>query len=364
MAEPITDYGSFFAGAKAALEESQSLKTKEAELLQEEERISDNIDAETKNTQNRIAITIKQRQKEIGDTYDKELHRINGALKKARSKKEKAKSQGVKGRIEEETRELREKNTEIRQTIRKQFREAGTPGYCNSSLFYALYFPHRFFDVVKLLAAVVLCFGLIPGVVYKLIPGHRSWYLIGIYLVAVLLFGGLYVLVGNFTKARHREILLKVRNQRDEIAANKKRMALIVRDIRNDSNEAQYALQDFDAEIARLEEEFSDTTEKKKEALANFETGAGKVISQEITESAREKMETLEGELNAVRESLAMVRGRKKELNLSMSDNYEAYLGKDYYTLEKLEKLEALFASGEASNLTEAIGLLENPVQE
>ena len=118
MAEPITDYGSFFAGAKAALEESQSLKTKEAELLQEEERISDNIDAETKNTQNRIAITIKQRQKEIGDTYDKELHRINGALKKARSKKDKAKSQGVKGRIEEETRELREKNTEIRQTIR------------------------------------------------------------------------------------------------------------------------------------------------------------------------------------------------------------------------------------------------------
>ena len=61
-----------------------------------------------------ISLTVKKRMEEINGSYDKEIAKGQDRLKRVRSKREKAKSQGVKERIEEETKELRDDNRELK----------------------------------------------------------------------------------------------------------------------------------------------------------------------------------------------------------------------------------------------------------
>ena len=68
MAEPISDYESFFEGAKNALLESDTLSTEEKRLILENERISKAIDTEKKATDEKIAETVAKRLKEITST--------------------------------------------------------------------------------------------------------------------------------------------------------------------------------------------------------------------------------------------------------------------------------------------------------
>ncbi|MEI3165726.1 MAG: hypothetical protein V8S37_08025 [Lachnospiraceae bacterium] len=44
---------------------------------------------------------------------------------------------------------------------------------------------------------ILICFLAIPCGVYFLIPERRTMYLVGIYVAAILIFGGIYVTGGN-----------------------------------------------------------------------------------------------------------------------------------------------------------------------
>ena len=54
------------------------------------------------------------------------------------------------------------------------------------------------------LLTLVICFLGIPCGIYFLIPQRVIWYLAAVYFVDVLLFGGLYVMIGNKTRLRIR----------------------------------------------------------------------------------------------------------------------------------------------------------------
>ena len=57
-------------------------------------------------------------------------------------------------------------------------------------------------------------------------------YLVGIYVAAILIFGGIYVTVGNMTKVRYMDVLKEGLGIRAKIRANKKEMKVIAKTIR------------------------------------------------------------------------------------------------------------------------------------
>ena len=65
---------------------------------------------------------MKKRRQEISASYDAEINKAQDLLKKARVKREKAKSQGVKERIADETSELHAYNKELRERMKSSFR--------------------------------------------------------------------------------------------------------------------------------------------------------------------------------------------------------------------------------------------------
>ena len=359
MAEPILDYEAFFEGAKSALLEVDTLSTEEKRLTLEGERISKAIEAEKKNTNDRIAETTSKRLKEITSTYDKEIKKAEEFQKTLEAKREKAKNQKINERIADETKDLHEHIDATKTEIKNELKKSGIPGFCDSKTYYTFYFPHKFFDFVKIVLAVVVVFLAIPMLIYKLIPEHKPIYLPFICFAIVLLMGGLYIMIGNFTKAKHRDTLLKIRALRDVIDNDVKRIKLITRDINNDSADEKYDLSPYDKEIEDAKAKLQAINEKRAAAVNEFENSTKKIITDEIMANSKEKLDSLNNELEMTKQSLGSIASRRSEINLAISDKYESYLGRDFLQAEKIEALQKLISDKEAANISDAIDLYQ-----
>ncbi len=353
MALPITDYTAFFAGAKQAVQELEQLRERELCLEESEKTLEDQLRTREKAVADTIARTVKARGEEIARSYDTEIGKTEDQLKKVKAKREKARNQGVKGRIAEDTQSLSKENEELKGRIRTLFRANHVPGYCAGGLYYSLYFTRGLKEMGILLLVLLIFFLAVPCGIYFAVPERKTWYLI-------LIFGGIYVKIGNSTKMKHMDALKEGRSIRNRIQANKKQMKAIARTIRRDKNDAVYNLEKFDDEIAQLDQDLLQTNKKKKEALAAFDSVTKTILSDEIMENNKPEIDCLQGELAKAVEELKAVRTDLKEKTLYTAENFEAYTGKEFMTMERLEALEGFIRAGEARNISEAVTVFKS----
>lgn len=355
MSQPITDYNAFFSAAKQAVQELDDLKQKEKMLLDLEKQLENSLKTKQKQVSETIALTVKKRNDEITKSYDTEIGKTQDLLKKVRAKREKAKNQGEKERIADETLGLVKANENLNGQIKTIFHANHVPRYCNSTWYYSLYFTKGLHETIIMLLTILICFLAIPCGIYFMLPQKNVVYLIVIYVVTILLFGGCYVKIGNSTKMKYMEMLREGRNIRNMIAANKKQMKKIEKSIRKDKNETVYNLQKFDDEIAQLEQDKAQAERQKKDALNTFETVTKTIISDEIMGNHKAELDQLASDLEKTVADLKETQSASRSKALYITDNFEVYAGKDFMVVEKLQDLEEIIASGKAANITDAI---------
>lgn len=355
MGQAITDYGTFLTEARQAVTELEEMEQREAALAQQTRQSRRQLETEKKAVADRISQTIKRRAGDIASSYDRELNKGQEQLKRAKAKREKAKSQGVRERIAEETAVFREQNRQLKLQLKTVFQQNHVPAFCRSSLYYCLFMPRKAWEFGALLSAVLVCFLGIPYGSYLMIPGHKPLYLVFIYLVCVLVFGGVYVTVGNSTRERYGGVIKEGRQIRNQLHSNGRKIRRITREIRRDKNEAIYNLQKHDDEIARIEQMMSETADKKKEALNTFETVTKNIITDEITVSNREKLELLQETWEFQEKELQKLREELKTKNLFITDRFGVYLEKEFLTPQRLDALMDIMGTGTAVNLSEAM---------
>lgn len=122
MGQPITDHAAFFASAGQAVEELEALNTEVEQLEADEKKLESSLKGKQRSVTETISQTVKQRKEEITKSYDAELGKAQERLKKVKAKREKAKNQGVKERIEEDTRGLVRENKELADQIKTLFK--------------------------------------------------------------------------------------------------------------------------------------------------------------------------------------------------------------------------------------------------
>lgn len=357
MATAITDYVKFLGQARAAVDSLNCDQNTRDQVAAEEKRLSRELEAAQKAMTDQITQTARKRRDEISSGYDKEIAKGQEKLRKARLSREKAKSKGVKERIADETSELREQNRKLKLQMKTSFQQNQVPFYCNSTLYYALYLPRGLQEIIILLAAVLVCFLVVPCLIYFLIPGRHSWYLAAIYFADVILFGGIYVTIGNRTKLTYQAALKQGRAIRNTLRANQKKIRVITHSIEKDGNEDIYNLEKYDDEISCVEHELSQIAERKKEALNTFETVTKNIISDEITQHHMEKIRGLEQKIKETQMGLRELDARIREENIHITDTFGPYLGQEFLKPERLTELARLIQDGSAANLTEAMEL-------
>lgn len=306
--------------------------------------------------------TIKKRRSEIDTSYDKEIAKGQERLKKARTQREKAKNKGMKERIAEETSELREHNRDLQIQMKTMFQKDKVPVFCRTTFYYSLYYARGLKERLIGFITFLICFLALPCGVYFLLPDRKIWYLVLVYFADIIIFGGLYVTIGNRSRSRYHDALKQGREIRNLLSSNEKKIKVIVHSIEKDGNEDIYDLEKYDDEIACAQQELSDIAAKKKDAISSFENVTRNIIADEIEGNHRAEIEEKEQKLQEVNDSLAQLESSIRQQNIHITDTFGPYLGKEYLNTDKLLGLSKLIQSGTASNITEAIEMDKNGV--
>ncbi len=355
MVQPITDFTAFFADAKQALQEREQLEKRTTMLTGLEKELEASLKTKKKQVSDTITQTVKKRRDEVSKSYDTEIAKLSDEIKKIRSKRGKAKTRGEKDRIADETQGLAADNQDLKRRIREVFKADHVPRLCASHLYYSLYFPKGLKELLTMLVTLVLAFLALPVGIYFLIPNRQIWYLVAIYVADIVLFGGLYIAIGNATKDKHIAALREGRTLRDQIRRNKKEMKRIAKKIRKDKDEEIYNLHDFDDEIAERSAEIEQIEAKKKEALNTFDSVTKSIISDEITGNHQAEIDQLQADLLRTSTDLRETGNTLKTLVLRITDQFEVYTGKEFMTTERLNALEEIITTGQAVNISDAI---------
>ena len=359
MGPEITNYSAFLSEAIKAVEELNRSKKACEELAAEERRTELELEKQRQGITDTINQTVRKRREDISASYDKEIKAGQERLKKIRAKREKAKNQGIKERIAEETEALREHNQELATKLKTLFKQNRVPGFCKTTWFYAMYMPGSIKELGLLLFSFSICFLAVPCGTYWLIPetSRKSWMLIAIYLIVILIFGGLYVAVSNKIKVRHLEVLKQGKEIRSLIRSNNRKIRGITVSIRKDRNESLYNLEKYDDEISQIEQELQQISSQKSEALNTFNTVTKTIISDEIINNNRERIQALEEEHTRIESRLKEAQIHAKEQALLVTNQYETYLGKEFLQPDRLSELAKIIRSEQASNLSEAMAV-------
>ena len=176
-----------------------------------------------------------------------------------------------------------------------------------------------------------------------------------IYFVCVLVFGGLYVVVGNRSRDRYSDTIKEGRQIRNQMYSNEKKIRKITREIRRDKNEAIYNLEKHDDEIAQIEQMMAETAAKKKEALNTFETVTRNIIADEISANNKEKLDLLKETCEFQAGELHNLEGELKDKSLFVTSQFGAYLEKEFLQPQRLDALLEIVENGTAANLSEAM---------
>ena len=359
MAQTIQECLDYLAAARESVEELSLAADREEQLKQDENRLKKALDTEKKQMSDAVGTTVKKRREELNSSYDTEISKAQDLLKKARARREKARNQGVKERIAEETSELHEYNKELLGNMKAKFREHHAPSWCRSRLYYSLYMTRWAKEFLGLLIFIALFFLVLPFGIYAALPQHKTLYLALIYVADIVIVGGIYMWIGNHTKLQYAECLKEGRRILDQMHANDKKIKVITGTIRKDRNESLYDLEKYDDEIARLTQELNEVAAKKKEALNTFETVTKNILQDEIEHGHREKIAELEHEYEDVKRQLQLTTAEVKARRLTLTDQYGSHLGKEFLDPFKLQDLSNILQQGRASNISEAIGVYQ-----
>lgn len=321
-------------------------------------RLEGDVSLAEKQTKDTIDLTIKKRMSEVSASFDKEINDEKGKLRAVRNKRDKAKSKGMKQRIDEETEELRKSVRDLNTEIRTMFKTKGVPGFCNTEYYYAMYCPSSPGDWLVLACTALICIIAIPVILYCVLDWFWLWrLLLSTGVIAVFL--AIYITVWLSTKDRFKATIVEMRGKRDAIRVNKKEIRKIKKSIKKDKDESKYNLGSFDEEIGEIESRINVTAGKKKVALDEFDRNTKPAIIAEITGRNKENIEAMNkeiGELTARRRSLE---AEQKDIAYEITSSYEAFLGSEYMSPNKIEELKSVIQSGNAATIIEAINYIK-----
>ncbi len=339
--------------------ELNGYQEKNAELLKEEARLDKLIAGKEKDLNDETENTLKKRKSELVATFESQLTALNARNKKIKAKKEKDKGVKVSERIFEETAELRDRNKELALEIKTKLKAGKTPKLCNTTLFYALFMPKGIGELLLFFAVLLLVFLVIPFGIYLLFFAKKfsELALAIIYVILILLVGSAYLAVNNKIKEPHLDTIRAVRLLRNQYRRNSKNVRDIQKGIKNDADESAYGLEQYDDELNEIAAEITRVTEEEKQAVTVFETETAPQIKEEIRGRYASELASLKESYTDVCANQKATEDKVKEYSLMMSKQYEAYIGKDMLTVQKLDRLISRIEKGEANDIGEALAI-------
>lgn len=339
--------------------ELNGCKEKKQELDVKESQLEQLIENKEKIINDEITNTLKKRKEEVVVTINEQIEETKSRFKKAKAKKDKHKNAKISERIKTETAELEEENTKLKQMSKTLFKQSHISRIFNTKLYYALFSPKYFLEMLTVIATLLIVFLALPcGLYYYFTPEKKTVYFAIIYFLTVVVVLGFYIFIYKISKGKHREDIMRGRAWRNEIHANHKKINAISKSIIKDKDESVYGLDKLNKELDKLARSIEELENQKKETLNNFERKTKIVISTEIQARYENELKKLRNEYEDTNKVINEYADKIKEMSLDMANHYEAYLGKEFLTIEKLDALAQLMNTRNIATISAALALL------
>lgn len=344
---------------KEHLLELNGYKEKTEQLTSDEKKFEKAIEIKERDIQDEISVTLKKRREEIEQTFDEQIDKLKAKMKKFHAKKDKLKDAKISERIKFETSDLIEENKKLSINVKNIFKQNHVPKIYNNSLYYSLFFPSSLMDWVLILLIVALAFLAIPcGIYFGLLPERKIIYLVAIYFITIIVICGLYILINNISKSKYIDVIVQVKQLRIQIKVNKKKMIAIKKSIKNDKDESRYGLDKINQEMQELETNIEESKMQKEEAITNFNNTTKLVITTEIKAKHQEEFDKLKMDYENTHNEINRYDTKIKEMTLVMANNYEAYIGKDFLKIEKIDALINLMETRGITTISEGLATI------
>lgn len=350
---------------KEALLELRNYQTKNNSLITEKDKLYKSVQSLQKYVSDEITGTTKKRRQEIENTFDDQIGKTEAHMKHTKTQRGKHKNKKVSERILVETASLRDDNDKLHTDAKLLLKQKHIPAFCNTRLFFALYFPASFGDFILILLTLMVTLMAIPcGIYFGIFNNKGSLYLILIYIATVIFFGAIYLVTGNLTKYKKQDAIRQLKEIRLNMNDNKRKMESKKKRIRKDRDESAYGLENFDEELTKLVSETADITRQKREALSTFDNSTSQVIASEIESIYKDKLLGLQEEYKKACEDSDLAEEKIKALTIKIASDYEPYIGKDLMTPERLDSLINIIQAGTAATISEAIAFQRKSMEE
>lgn len=332
-------------------------KAKNSELTVKEEQLEKQIQMLEKQLSDKIASVAKTRCSELAAAYDEQIERTKSRLRKVRAKKDKQKSSMVSERIASETAEVREERKQLYDQIKQLYKENRIPRFLNNGFVHALYIPQSIKDVLIIILTLAVVLFLLPCGIYYAAFRPKTVLLVVVYIVTVLVFGGIYVAVNRITKEKHPQVFDKIKTLRRQLNGNRKNIRSTERAIRKDKDESLYGLDKFNDELKELETELETIAEEKKKALKKFESETRTVIANELTAEFAKELDPLRAEHEKVYDEQRRAEESVKSLSMKLTNEYNSYLGKENLDITMIDEMVRIMEAGEAATIKDALNV-------
>ena len=361
----------FLSGGIRELEQArlavQIENEKQSELLSLETRLSKkekDLENQKRYVADKVENAIKERRNALKKELDTQVDDANKKLRGADKKKKKAKDAAVDARIKNDTVSVREDTKKRKQENKALFKAYKVPAFCNTAYYYAMFAPRRVLDIIVILITAVITLGIIPNIVCALLKTDSLLLRTIVYSAIVIIFILIYILIYIRTHAGNRgEAILKGRANIDAAHANRKELKKITKDIKQDQDESQYGLSEYDQEITRFQSELAEKSKKRDDALLQFDKETAPAIKAEVEKDSQTAIDTMKKEYDSLKAQYKDKKETVDKVSSELNETYGVYLGKKNLSVEKIDAMIGLIGEGKAGSIMQALDLLNGEIK-
>jgi hypothetical protein len=341
------------------LEERTKAAGRERQVQEDLRQTEEDLTTEENALRDEIESAVKQRREEIAASFDKVIRKDQDKLRKIKSKRDKAKSKGIEGRIEIETKPIRDEMKQTQSEIHALVKTAHLPKLCRYRLYDWLFCP-RGIEHIGLILVSALWLLALPYTAFLLLPWKTPLAMLALCYAAGLLFFYGYRILNNHTRAAKWQEIQTLRTLRDGLAANRREIRSIQNSVKKDENEQGYQLESYDNDIRLLDEEIKTTFAEKQDALEVFEETTRQAIIEEVRLRFHTRLENLREAKKQAAADLKEAEQAAKNINKYITVNYESFLGREYTNPETIQEIIALMEEHNLQTAAEGLALYKS----
>ena len=351
----------------AALDEvkrKNEISTAIDDLKMRKRKLSKSLSTEERAMESEIDNTVKSRRSQLIGSYDSRIDSNREKKRKVETKRAKKKRQLMDERFMDETRHIRESNSDLKTEMSTLLRRKHLMRFCGTKGYFYLFSPSGAGESLIMVLLLIAIFIGIPTVVMEIIKhavllkkadtNVTAW-CVGWFAIVFIVLLLIYVLIFNTTRLKAPEAIKEARAIYDKINANNRHMTAIRNAIDKDKDESGYELGAYDEKLSMLEAEAEEIGREKQDAIRRFDDETAGILTDEIKQRKLPAIENMRSELEDINAELERCESDLEQSLGRIQAQYATYIGEDMCREDRLTDLISIMDEGQAATVSQAL---------